>query len=237
MLTLLFRHISVSVIRSDKAPNGDEDLPFYNFEVFEDMTINDLKAMVEDDAQVQKESQHYFVNNAPVADTSRTFEQLNVKEGDLLGLVIQDPNAVRQRQPPQAEGQRLAQRPRQGPDPEQLRLHMAGDPRVLAQVRQSDPDLAAAANDRERFHALWDERQRQAAQAQAEKEAQLVLLNADPFNPETQAKIEELIRQERVAENVQKALDENPECKNRSLHVQVDRLTLISIRPCHDAVY
>jgi DNA damage-inducible protein 1 len=82
---------------------------------------------------------------------------------------------------------------------------------MLEQVRREEPDLAAAATNRDEFHALWDRKQRHLAQVQAEKEAELALLNADPFNLEAQAKIEEMIRQERVAENVQKALQENPE--------------------------
>ena len=39
------------------------------------------------------------------------------------------------------------------------------------------------------------------------------MLNADPFNADAQAKIEEMIRQERIHENVEKALQENPECE------------------------
>ena len=84
---------------------------------------------------------------------------------------------------------------------------------MLAEVRRQDPELADAANNREDFHRAWTERQRQAAQAESEKNAQLALLNADPFNVEAQQKIEEMIRQEAIQANVQKALEENPECE------------------------
>lgn len=86
---------------------------------------------------------------------------------------------------------------------------------MLEEVRREDPELANVANNKDQFHAHWDRKQRQLAQIQAEKEAELALLNADPFNLEAQAKIEEMIRQERVAENVQKALEDNPESFGR----------------------
>lgn len=84
---------------------------------------------------------------------------------------------------------------------------------MMAEVRRQDPELAEAANNRDRFHTVWNQRQRQIAQAEAEKNAQLALLNADPFNAEAQRKIEEMIQHERIQENIQKALEENPECK------------------------
>jgi DNA damage-inducible protein 1 len=84
---------------------------------------------------------------------------------------------------------------------------------MMAEVRRQDPELADAASSSDTFHTIWSQRQSQAAQIEAEKHAQLALLNADPFNAEAQRKIEEMIKHERIQENIQKALEENPECK------------------------
>jgi DNA damage-inducible protein 1 len=179
------------------------------------MTFNDIKALVHGDTDIPPASQHFSYNDRVITDNSQTLEQMSIQEGDMLGMAVQDSSELARRRTQQDSSRHPsappAQRQRSGRDPENLRLHILGDPRMLEQVRREEPDLVAAANNREEFHALWGEKQRRHAQEQAEKEAELALLNADPFNLEAQAKIEEMIRQERVAENVQKALQENPE--------------------------
>ena len=183
-------------------------------DVFPDMTLNDLKALVEDEIKVPTTSQQYFLNNQPLTEASKTLTELNVSEGDMLGLAVQSPDeSNRRRQQPDQGHQQRQQRTRDGPDPERFRLHLIGDPRMLEQVRRQDPELANAATNPDTFHTVWSQRQRQIEAAQAEKDEQMRLLNEDAFNVEAQGKIEEMIRQERIQENVQKALEENPECE------------------------
>jgi DNA damage-inducible protein 1 len=197
-------------------------------DVFPDMTFNDIKALVHGDTKIAPSSQHFYYNNRVVTDNSQTLEQLNIHEGDMLGMAVQDPSEFARRRTQQETASqpsaRPAQRQRDAPDPERLRLHIVGDPRMLDEVRRQDPELAAAANNPQQFHSLWNQKQRSLAQAQAEKEAELALLNADPFNLEAQSKIEEMIRQERVAENVQKALEDNPESFGRVTMLYIDVL-------------
>jgi DNA damage-inducible protein 1 len=191
------------------------------------MTLHDLKAIVHGDTNIPPASQHFYYNSKVITDSSLTLEQMDIHEGDMLGMAVQDPVqlARRRRQEEDSPGRstaRPAQRQREGADPERLRLHLMGDPRVLGQVQRDDPKLADAAENKEQFHALWHQRQRDKAQVQAEKEAELALLNADPFNLEAQAKIEEMIRLERVSENVQKALEDNPESFGRVTMLYID---------------
>lgn len=102
---------------------------------------------------------------------------------------------------------------RQGPDAETIRLQALGHPRILAQIRAASPDLAEAVSDPVRFREKLQQLQTQQINAEAERQRELDLLNDDPFNPEMQAKIEEAIRQERVIENLQNAMDFTPEGK------------------------
>ena len=204
-----------------------------SLDVFPEMTVKDIKAIVADEIKVTSASQHYFYNNQPLADENKTLTELNIGEGDMLALAIQDPqaSAPRRRTQQAEQNQQRAQRPRQGPDPEQLRLQLLADPRVMEEVRSQAPDIAEAAHDRDRFHAAWDERSRQMEAARLEKEEQIALLNADPFNMEAQEKIENMIRQERVQENMHKALEENPECECGIPTMLQSMLTLTQLSP------
>ena len=176
------------------------------------MTLSDIKAFIEAEINVPPSSQIFLQDGRPVTDNSTTLAQMNVQEGDVVALAVQSP---RQRSQPaqRSTPAQPAQRAPSANDPEQARLRVLGDPVLMAEWRRQDPELAAAASDREKFHDLYSARQRQYAQAQREKEEQHALLAADPFNMDAQQKIEEMIRQERVAENLQKAMEENPECE------------------------
>ena len=196
----------------------ESDRPLENdlipLDVFSDMTLADVKALVQGDTNIPPAAQHLFHNNQVITDASQTLERLQVKDGDMLGMAVRDPSKLGHRRPQEQEQGRSVQRQRQGPDPESLRLQIIGDPRIRHQIRETAPEIADAADDRQKFHDLFNQHQRKLAEAQAEKEAHLAVLNSDPFNIEAQKEIEEMIRLERVQENVQEALENNPECKH-----------------------
>ena len=208
------RRISISVVESSAALDNE----FLTLDVFPDMTLNDLKALVTDDINVPGSSQHYFLNNQLLTDASKTLEQLNVSEGDMLGLAVRD--ARSQRRPQEANSQQRQQRNQNGPDAERFRLHLLADQRMMSQVRNRDPELANSASNAEAFSAVWERRQQGMQAAEEEKREQMALIDADPFNVEAQTKIEEIIRQQQVQENVQRAFEENPEGKSSASSIR-----------------
>ncbi|KAH9939383.1 uncharacterized protein BXZ73DRAFT_76085 [Epithele typhae] len=97
-------------------------------------------------------------------------------------------------------------------DAEMMRLQLLGDPMLMAQIRQRNPEIAdAAQNNPARFAELL--RQTHTMHAEAERERQM--LEADPYSLEAQRKIEEAIQQQAVLENMEHALEYSPESFGR----------------------
>lgn len=135
---------------------------------------------------------------------TQTLEHAGISDGEMLGVVI------RRNPAPRPTGPQAPARPAQ-PDPEGVRQHFLMSPQAQNDLRQRDPELAAALSDPTRWREAFAMRQRQADEAERERQNQIALLNEDPFNVEAQRKIEELIRQDRVVENLQEAYERNPE--------------------------
>lgn len=186
------------------------------------MTVADVKALIEGEMMISSAIQHLFhpqeLKKNPAdrrgLENGQTLGPLNLSDDDVLILVVRDPTQItdRRRQQNQAGPSRNeTQQARRGPDIEQIRLQALGNSDILDKMRQLDPDLASTVHDQNAFHGAMEAFQRRQAQVEAEKEAKLALLNADSFNADAQREIEKLIRQERVNNNIQKALEEHPE--------------------------
>lgn len=219
LLTRARRIITISIT----APQGAIEQDIITIDVGQEMTIADLKALIQGDTNVEPPLQTLYYNSVQLLDDSKTLEQCQIQEDAMLGMLVKQtggeaPSASHRpfrggqqqpdRRPPAREEEQVAA----NTDVETIRLQALGSPQILASIRSQNPELADAVPDPFRFQEVWHNMQRRVHDTDAEKQRELALLNADPFNEETQKKIEEIIREERVMENIQNALDYSPEC-------------------------
>jgi DNA damage-inducible protein 1 len=179
------------------------------------LSIADLKGFVTAETNLPQASQQFYLNNTPIQGDTKTLEEAGIKDGDMLAMLMRQP----QQDNNMGEGRRQQntqrrQQPSQGPQEiETARLSILGNPAAMAQVRAQRPALADAINDPNQFKEVWMEMMREDEEREQERLEQMRLLNEDPFNVDAQRKIEEMIRQQSVQENLQFAYEHNPEGK------------------------
>lgn len=187
------------------APGTPSDGELLTLELPPGSTINDLKGFIEADTSLSANQQSIYLNGQPVAQDTQTLEDAGIRDGEMLAVM------ARRRQPRPSQQPNAARAQPGQPDPEGVRQHLLNNPEKLNELRSSAPELFDAVHDPSRWRDVFAQRQRDAEQAERDRQNQIALLNEDPFNVEAQRKIEELIRQDRVVENLQKAYEENPE--------------------------
>lgn len=195
-----------------------EDLRLVTLEVFPEMTIEALRSSIEAEG-IPEPSQNIYHNGQLITDKTKTIQELAITDGDMLALHIRDMRgntgvapAHQAQQPPQQQQQQQQQRS-MAQDPELIRLQVLGDPRLRAELQRSNPQLAGALEDSRRFAQLFRDTADQQENARRDRMREIEQLNNDEFNPEAQARIEEIIRQQGVMENLQNAMEYNPECE------------------------
>ena len=215
-LTRSVRQISISI----SAPQGEIDEDVITIPVSHETTIADLKIVIESETRIPIELQTLFHNGRPLLNDTQNLTQCRISDDDLLMMLVGGGQSSSkgqrsgqdQRQPLSKTNQsQSTQRRHPVPDPEIIRLQALGEPRVLENIRSVNPELAAAVADSERFRAVYQEMQVQQNDAAAEREREISLLNRDPFDIEAQTRIAEIIRKERVTENVEHAMEYTPE--------------------------
>lgn len=183
------------------------------------MTVATLRESIQADANIAPISQHIYHNGRLIAEDTKTMEELQIGDGEMLAVHVRPPANIAQHPPQQQQQQRQQpqqqQRAQQGNnDPELLRLRVLGSPTLRQQLQQQHPELSAAVNDPTRFAQILQDGQDRERRETFERHQEIARLNEDPFNIENQRKIEEMIRQERVMENLQNAMEYNPEGRN-----------------------
>ncbi|GKT59114.1 aspartyl protease [Colletotrichum tofieldiae] len=184
------------------------------------MPVSTLREAIQAETTIAPTSQHLYHNGRLIQDDTQTMEQLQIADGEMLALHVRDmqgstgvPDQGRRGPPRRRPG---------GQDPELIRLQILGDPNLRAEATRQQPQLAAALDDPQRFAQLFNDSYDREQREREERQRQIARLNEDPFDIEAQAKIEEMIRQERVMENLQNAMEHNPEVFGRVHMLYVD---------------
>ena len=194
-----------------------------------ELTLAGLKSSVEAETKLPTHAQQFFLNGQPLSGDSKTLGEVGIKDGEMLAVFI-DPDSSRLLPPPrrgatpdgntappgrnqQTNGTAGVRRLPDAEEVERIRLTLLSDAAGQERVREVNPDLIAALYDRNRFKEVFLQMKRQEDDRARERAEQIRLLNEDPFNIDAQRKIEEMIRQDNVVENLQTAIENNPEGK------------------------
>lgn len=206
------------------------DQQILSFELPLSLSIADLKGFVTAETNVPPAAQQFYINNSPIQGEGKTIGEAGIKDGDMVAMLIRQPQQQEsnssnttndmgqaRRGGQQSSAQQRGQQRGQSPNEiETARLSILGNPGAMAQVREQRPQLAEAINDPARFREVWMEMLREDEEREQERLEQMRLLNEDPFNVDAQRKIEEMIRQQSVQENLQFAYEHNPEGERES---------------------
>ncbi|KAF9584451.1 DNA damage-inducible protein 1 [Lunasporangiospora selenospora] len=203
----------------------------HTIEVDSQMELENIKALLEADCNIPADEQILLHNEVELSDPKSTLEGNKVVQDDILTLYrrVKNPRTTNIAAVPSSTGGpsvRPGQLQSGGGDPhnaEQIRQHLLSNPAMLQQLRANQPELAAAAeSDPNRFHELIRELDVQRQQAESARSREIARLNADPFDIEAQSRIEEAIRLENVAANLEAAMEFNPESFGRVTMLYID---------------
>ena len=180
------------------------------------LTIADLKSYIAAETSFAESRQLLYFNGQPVQGEGKTLEELNIKDGEMIALLISEEESQGQPQSSQRSGQAQSSGAPAGAmnspaQIEQMRQACLRDAGQLERIRQQQPDLANAVHVQQRFKEVFEGLLGAERDRERERQNQMRLLNEDPFNVDAQRKIEEIIRQDRVMENLQHAYEHNPE--------------------------
>ncbi|CAF1025931.1 unnamed protein product [Adineta steineri] len=191
-------HISVAKF------GGSENV--LTVEIASDLLLKDLKAVIEaeSDFGIKAEDMSLFYEGKVLQDDNKTLEQCKFNDYDLVTCQrTRSADGLNQ-------GANMA--PRQNAnsrDPRQLFEMLRSNPEMFQQVRQSSPQLADAIQ-RGDFDTFMQHVTAQSPEMQQRMELER-LATLDPFDPEVQRRIHDIINMQNVQENMEHAVEHAPE--------------------------
>lgn len=171
-------------------------------DVPESLTLEDFKAYLQAETGIQPNEQVLKFNGIDLVE-NKSLSELQINDNDLLQLSKKQQQRQQRSAVPQSNpiDERI----------EMIRQQILSDPTARDQVRLTQPSLYDALNDASRFRSLMMEQVHEQQNESASNQAEMLRLQQDPDNPENQARILELIRQEAIEENMKLAWDISPE--------------------------
>lgn len=179
---------------------GTDDPEFKVYDVKLDRTVGDLKNLITNDFGLPSSKQHVWFSGQQLQVDSQKLEDAGLKDQDMLQIS----QVIDSQQPAaQASGQDSGDINQQIEGIRRDLLTRTSQPGQREALANQAPELAAALDDATRFREVFMTQRNQQAQAQQG--------NVDDMSEEGQAKIMERIRQERVQQEADRAMDEHPE--------------------------
>lgn len=171
-------------------------------EIDPNMELENVMALLEAESGIPVNEQSISHGNRDLNNPKATMRELGVEGSNVMLLL--------RRKVANPAGRPIEQ------DAEMMRLQILGDPELMRQLRETQPEIAEAAQSNpSRFYELLRQTQERQYQAEMARQREIEVLNADPFDIEAQRKIEEAIRQQAVLENMAHALEYSPESFGR----------------------
>jgi len=172
----------------------------YEIEVDPQMELENIMALLEAESGI------------PVAEQSISMggRELNNPRATIYDCGVRDDSVLLFRRKVTVAGQTAEQ------DAEMMRLQILGDPLLMEDIRHTQPELAdAIIHNPPRFSEHIRQLRRRQNELEYQRQREIELLNADPFDVEAQRRIEEAIRQQAVLENMEHAIEYSPESFGR----------------------
>ncbi|KAJ7098616.1 hypothetical protein B0H15DRAFT_797313 [Mycena belliarum] len=171
-------------------------------EIDPSMELENVMALLEAESGISVAEQSISYNGRDLGAPKATMRELGVNENNAMLLL--------RRKVPNVAGRAVAQ------DSEMMRLQILGDPDLMRQLRETQPELAhAAQSNPAQFAELLRQTRDRQHDVDLQRQREIERLNADPFDVEAQRRIEEAIRQQAVLENMEHALEYSPESFGR----------------------